>query len=61
MDRRTIFSVFNDEYERHLSSSTTYQQAYQKAEESFEQRIGCSVYSNYESFRTNRSKRKRHK
>jgi hypothetical protein len=61
MERRSVFQAFNEEFERHLSGSNNYQQAYDKAEASFEEKVGCQVYRNYESFRTNRSKRKRRK
>jgi hypothetical protein len=57
--RRTVFDAFNAEFEKNLPNSRNYQEAYHKAEETFDQKIGCSVYSNYESFRTLRSKRRR--
>jgi hypothetical protein len=57
MSRRTIFDAFNEEFERNLSNVRHYQQAYLRAEEVFEQKIGCTLYNNYESFRTVRSKR----
>jgi len=57
--RRTVYDAFNDEFERNLPNSSNYQQAYHKAEAAFEEKIGCIVYSNYESFRTLRSKRRK--
>lgn len=56
--RRTVYDAFNEEFEKNLSCSQTYQQAYQRTDASFEEKIGASVYSNYESFRTLRSKRR---
>jgi fructose/tagatose bisphosphate aldolase len=56
--KRTIFDAFNEEFEKNLPTSRNYPQAYDKAESSFEEKIGCTVYSNYESFRTLRSKRR---
>jgi hypothetical protein len=58
MERRSVFQAFNEEFERNLSGSSNYQQAFDKTEATFEQKIGAQVYSNYECFRTLRSKRK---
>ena len=56
--RKTIFDAFNQEFEKQLPHSKTYLEAFNKADAVFEEKIGCSVYSNYESFRTLRSNRR---
>lgn len=58
-ERRGIYQAFNAEFENNLSTTSDYKQAYDKTEARFEEKIGCQVYSNYESFRTLRSKRKK--
>jgi hypothetical protein len=60
-ERSSFFKKFNSEFEEQLSSSPNYQSAFRAASNSFEKRFGISPYSTWDSFKSQRSKRRKDK
>lgn len=58
-ERNSFFNSFNSEFEKLLPKTDTYQEAYQAATNKFQESVGTSPYSSWDSFKTQRSKRKK--
>lgn len=58
-ERNSLFNAFNSEFEKQLPLTTDYRSAFHAASEKFQEHVGASPYSNYSSFKVQRSKQKR--
>jgi hypothetical protein len=58
-ERTSFYNAFNSEFEKQLPLSKDYSSAFQAASEKFQNTCGQSPYSNFNSFKAQRSKRKR--
>lgn len=53
------YDTFNHLFEQHLQSGLNKEMAFNKAEEAFSRRAGFRAYSNYDSFRRVKNRKKK--
>ena len=58
---KRLFDVFNAQFEGRLKDVSRHQDAFDQVNNMFEEKIQVRPYSNYESFKNARSKRRRKK
>ena len=58
-ERSSFFQSFNTEFEKNLPKTRSYQEAFQAATVKFQDALGASPYSSWDSFKSQRSKRRK--
>jgi len=56
---KTLFSVFDEDFVREIKQARNYPEAYERANQKFEERHGFQAFNSYETFRSRKRKAKR--
>jgi len=59
MSRSSFFNSFNSEFEKHLPETENYQAAFQATTNKFKESVGNSPYSDWNSFKSVRSRQRK--
>jgi hypothetical protein len=59
MEKRTLIQAFDDDFIRELKQARNYPEAYEKANEIFEQQHGFVAFDSYDSFRMKRMRERK--
>lgn len=59
--RSFCFSIWEEEFDRQLPIQKTIKEAYEATEDEFERKVGSRYYSNFESFKSSRTFRRKKK
>ena len=59
MEKRTLFQVFDEDFVREITHARNYPEAFEKANEKFEERHGFPAFNSFETFRYKKRKARR--